>query len=294
MNHDQTPNHLMRAYAYVVISLALHAFSWLLILRADQLTSLLPEMLRTPHTKATTENQNIEVVLLEENPKAQNTSQGKASFLAQKTQRVQEETQARFRGDTRNLEFPNRPKSSRTQQQESKEVVADKSGEIDIQATERLNRALSSGISTLSESLPSNIKFGDFTSLNTDQYLYFSFFNRIAPRIRFNWQNGVEAVVEDLTLRNFQLGSRRTFSTEVEVRLDSKGYLEGVSVFRSSGIPGLDAAVVRAFELATPFINPPAEMVKADGLIRLYYGFNVHFEPQLFARPNGPTPSESQ
>lgn len=283
LNQSDQQNGLLRAYIYLVLSLSAHALIWLVILQSDLILKHLPqsEILFSENKN----NSQVEIVLLEDSPNPISKPDTKASFQAQKTQRVQEQTQARFRGLTENKEFPSRPRPIQQATQEQQESITQEKSDIDLKATDRLNRALATGISTLSESMPQDIKFGDFTALNTDQYLYFSFFNRIAPRIRFNWENGVASVVEELSLRHYQLNSKKTFTTEVEVRLDSSGYLQGVSIHRSSGIPGLDQAVARAFQLSTPFINPPAEMVKPDGLIRLYYGFNVHFEPSLFARP---------
>lgn len=280
--------HYFRAYAVLMVSLAIHALAWLLILQFDRWVALLPEsaqeLIFEPPSKRP---QNVDLILLESEPTKQVIANDKAPFLAQQTQRVAEQKQARFKGLTRNLEFPNRPRANRAgQDQQEAQTVTDQQGGMTMNATERLNRALSAGISTLSESLPENIKYGDFTALNTDQYLYFSFFNRIAPRIRFHWERGVDSSVEYLSLRNFQLSERRVFATEVEVKLNREGYLQGVTIYRSSGIAVLDQAVVRAFELATPFINPPQEMADAEGMIKLYYGFNVHFEPRYFAKPS--------
>jgi hypothetical protein len=270
LNLDQSrdQNRVLRAYIYLILSLCAHALIWLVVLKADLVLRLLPDPSQVFY-KRPESAKNVEVVLLEDSPNAMNLTDDKPAFLAQKNQRVLEQTQARFKGETENKEFLSYSRPQQRAEKIQQEAVTQNDGDIDVKATERLNKALSSGISTLSESLPENIKFGDFTALNTDQYLYFSFFNRIASRIRFNWENGVASVVEDLALRNFQLHNKRTFSTEVEVRLDPKGYLQGISIYRASGIQGLDLAVARAFELSTPFINPPAEMVKADGLIHL-------------------------
>lgn len=278
----------MRTYITIVTSLIFHMLIYMGLIVweqwAGQLT--LQEKLALQELLEQKE-EHIDIVLIENSPNASDTSEGKAAFLAAQTQRVKSQTQARFTGLTQNREFPTRPSMSQKQEAPQQEVVTSEQGTVSISATDRLNRELAKGISTISESLPDNIKYGDFTSLNTDQYLFFSFFSRIAPRIRFHWESGVERTVEALTFRNFNINEEKTFVTEVEVRLDSQGYYRGVSVYRSSGIPGLDEAVVRAFELSTPFINPPQEMVKEDSLIHLYYSFRVYFSPQLFARPAG-------
>lgn len=278
----------MRTYITIVTSLILHMLIYIGLVVweqwAGQLT--LQEKIALQDLLKQKE-EHVDIVLLEKSPHAADASDSKAAFLAAQTQRVKNQTRARFMGLTQNREFPNRPSMPQREEAAQHEAVTSQQGTVSISATDRLNRELAKGISTISESLPDSIKHGDFTSLNTDQYLFFSFFSRIAPRIRFHWENGVERTVEALTFRNFSLREEKTFVTEVEVRLDSQGYYRGISIYRSSGIPGLDEAVARAFELSTPFINPPQEMVKDDNLIHLYYSFRVYFSPQLFARPAG-------
>ena len=61
--------------------------------------------------------------------------------------------------------------------------------------------------------------------------------------------------------------------TVLNVVLDSDGELSDVTVARSSGVGFLDDEAVHAFQLASPFPNPPHGLLETDGSIRFQFGF---------------------
>ncbi|RYZ77020.1 MAG: hypothetical protein EOP05_03210 [Proteobacteria bacterium] len=139
------------------------------------------------------------------------------------------------------------------------------------------------GVSTTGEQLPDDIKFGDFTALNTDRHLYYSFYARIEQMIRPRWVNYARAVVYNLENGHEVVEGRATWTTKLEVILDKKGTFQKALLHEGSGVKSLDSAPVQAFRDAMQFPNPPQEMVKEDGTIRIYYAFSVNLVPRYAA-----------
>lgn len=136
------------------------------------------------------------------------------------------------------------------------------------------------GTSTLGESVPDDIKFGDFTALNTDRHLFYSFYSRMEEAVRPSWVRHARAAMYAYDVGAKRLTGTETWSTRVELLLTPDGkFLRGI-LHSSSGIPALDAAPIQAFRDAIQIPHPPAEMVKEDGMIHVYCQFTVNVAPQ--------------
>jgi TonB family protein len=139
------------------------------------------------------------------------------------------------------------------------------------------------GTSTIGEQLPSSIKLGDFTSLNTDRHLYYTFYSRIEEMIRGRWVNYIKATVFGMENGTVVIPNSRNWTTKVEVVLDARGNFLKAILHESSGSRNLDSAPVQAFRDVHQIPNPPAELVKEDGTIRLLYAFSVNIIPSYAA-----------
>lgn len=112
---------------------------------------------------------------------------------------------------------------------------------------------------------------GDGTLLNTREWRYAAFFNRVKQAVAAKWDpNG------RLRAKNRDPGFRDRV-TALHVALRPDGSLADVFVAKSCGIDELDQEAVRAFEKAQPFANPPAALVE-NGLIRFTFGFTLTHE----------------
>lgn len=111
---------------------------------------------------------------------------------------------------------------------------------------------------------------GDGTLLNTREFKYASFFNRVKQGVARNWDPGPALRRRDPTGRIFE-GRERV--TMLEVELDRDGRLRDVRVARSSGLDFLDVEAVRAFERAQPFPHPPGALLTQNGVLRFEFGF---------------------
>lgn len=147
------------------------------------------------------------------------------------------------------------------------------------------------GVSTSGELLPSDVKIGDFTALNTDRFTYYTFYARVEEQIRHRWVRFVKAALYgggDVPV------GRNDFMTNIEIILNRQGEFVRAIIHQESGSKDLDAAPVLAFREARMIPNPPREMLKADGTIRLLYSFHVDQVPPLARRAQGAPEAESE
>ena len=147
---------------------------------------------------------------------------------------------------------------------------------------------LERGESTVGETLPEDIKFGSFTSLNTDRYVHYSFYARFEELFRHRWVKYVRAA-----LFSYQNGARvargdENWTTRLEIVLDRDGHFKRGILHEGSGFKALDAAPVEAMQEIPQVPNVPSEMVRSDQTVRLMYEFNVQFVPQYAAGGGGP------
>lgn len=144
------------------------------------------------------------------------------------------------------------------------------------------------GVSTTGERLPDDVKIGDFTALNTDRFTYYTFYARVEEQIRHRWVRYVKAALYgggDVT------PGQRQFQTNLEIILNRQGEFQRALIYQTSGSKDLDVAPILAFREAHKIPNPPREMVKEDGTIRLLYSFNVDNIPPLIRSATGPNDS---
>ncbi len=104
---------------------------------------------------------------------------------------------------------------------------------------------------------------GDQVALNTKEFLYASYLNRIRRLVNFYWQQNLDNLGSGVAL------SKSSYTTAVEAILSSDGALEQIEITQRSGSPELDDCLVRAFRVAGPFPNPPEGLIEKDGRVYL-------------------------
>jgi len=110
---------------------------------------------------------------------------------------------------------------------------------------------------------------GDGTYLNTREWKFASFMNRVKQAVSAKWDpNG--RLKEKEPQR--QLMAPRTTVLVITLRAD--GTLADAYVMKPCGIDSLDREAVAAFERAAPFANVPAALVD-DGYVRFQFGFTL-------------------
>jgi TonB family protein len=117
------------------------------------------------------------------------------------------------------------------------------------------------------------LKESDRTALNTREYVFFGYFQRIRQKLDRAWTGQLRDQLGKLYRAGRQLASEMEHTTRVLVTLNRQGEIVRVQIVEESGTHDLDEAAVRAFNQAGPFPNPPRGIVDAQGLIQLRWDF---------------------
>jgi TonB family protein len=113
---------------------------------------------------------------------------------------------------------------------------------------------------------------GPETLLNSREFKYATFFNRVKRGVSQQWS---PRVAEEYLRRDpyGNIYGIRDRHTVISVALDVDGKLSEISVQRSSGVQFFDDVAVQSFQQASPFHNPPRSLADPDGMIRFQFGF---------------------
>lgn len=137
--------------------------------------------------------------------------------------------------------------------------------------------------STVNFQVP-NLAKGDFTFLNSDFSTYASFYNRITPKIVYNWGNNIDDIALFPHMRE-KLRKKLRWTTRVEMVLNRKGHFQNIIIINSSGSDELDQAVVDSLRDAAPYLNPPTGMVEKDGTVHVMGEFTIYTQRPHYANP---------
>jgi len=116
------------------------------------------------------------------------------------------------------------------------------------------------------------VEEGEGTYLNTREWKYATYFNRIKQAVATQWDPITPLRQRDPTLQRFAYRDRITV---LSVKLDDSGAIRGLNVEKSSGVDFLDRTAVEAFQKAQPFVNPPRGLADGSGEIAFTFGFVV-------------------
>ena len=116
------------------------------------------------------------------------------------------------------------------------------------------------GYSATDDYLP-HVAIGANTLLNAREYKYASFFERIREKLTHQWQTRLRNELEGLYIQGVRgLSGERT--TKLRVILDPHGEIVRIEKEGSAGYLELDRAAVGAFHAASPFPNPPKDLLE--------------------------------
>ena len=115
-----------------------------------------------------------------------------------------------------------------------------------------------------------DVEQGEGTFLNTKEWKYATFFNRVKQAVGRNWDPNEPLRQRDPTGEIY--GGRDRY-TILNVTLGGDGLVKDITVQRSSGVDFLDEAAVVSFRRAQPFPNPPPGLMGKDGTVTFPFGF---------------------
>lgn len=128
---------------------------------------------------------------------------------------------------------------------------------------------------------------GDGTLLNTREWKYASFFNRVKQSVGMHWKPNESLRRRDPTGGIYAGKDRYTL---LEITLDEKGQVKDIQVEKSSGLDFLDFEAVSSFKRAQPFPNPPPGLLSQDAEVKFQFGFFMEMgggpRMRLFRQPN--------
>jgi len=224
---------------------------------------------------------------------SQATPEDKLRFLAERTQRVKEELRALRSGLTKNRSpepVPQQMEKPRSQLETPPQKELDTTGfekflpnKIQIPTPRQAQRNQDRGFSTLSEDLPQDIHIGEITAVDTDHYLFYSYFARAQELLWNEWAPMVESIVFRPP-PSLKASNQMRFTTLLEAWFLPSGQLHSVHLLKPSGVPELDYAASSAFKRVGMIPNPPREKIDPDGLIRFKWGLTVEYDPKVLVR----------
>jgi len=197
------------------------------------------------------------------------------AYLSKYDRAVKEETKSPVSGKTEN-----RPKISLAKPMKKE---TPKNQTTDPPAKKRLSLAdltrrpaapskpSSTSPSMTDDYLP-DVKSGTETALNTREFKYYSYFERIKDRLRMFWEPELKERVQRLYHRGVNLPDSDVI-TKLAITLNKNGEISKISIIKNSGFSDLDEAAIKAFERASPFPNPPTGMIEKDGAVHLTWSF---------------------
>jgi hypothetical protein len=214
-----------------------------------------------------------------------NDLKDKANFLSKSTRRVREEQVARQTGRTQNGQPQSVQKNNIITSARNAYEKPSITGPGPTPKNNSNNGIPSPGFnaSSIAEYIP-EVKEGGFTSLNTDQYMYYTFYARINEQIRNRWVQNVRQVLQTLPISEMSRLSKKQQISQIEVILNSSGKFINAIIHQKAENRLLDISAATAFKDSAPFNNPPLEIVsKDDGLIHLHYQFYLQLQPRYTA-----------
>lgn len=135
------------------------------------------------------------------------------------------------------------------------------------------------GPSSIDRVIP-GVRFGSVSFLNTDQFLYSTFFNRIGEQFTPRWGHFLQQYVASLSNEQLAKLSAYDRTTVGEFVLDSEGNYMKTFIHHSCGDQGVDMAIVDALQAANSFPNPPKGLIEDDGYIHIHFRLTVLFQPR--------------
>ncbi len=124
------------------------------------------------------------------------------------------------------------------------------------------------------------VEKGDKTSLNTKEFLYFTYYSLIKEQLQGYWEYHIRQKINQLIMTNVdhvELNKR----AKLLIILNSAGFLKGLTIVKQSGLPELDEAAVNTVQEAKPFPPPPKGLVQ-DGQVVIGWEFVVYEQSQYF------------
>ena len=109
-----------------------------------------------------------------------------------------------------------------------------------------------------------DMPLGDFTKLNTQEYEFYGFYNRVRQKLEQFWGANIQEQAERIFKQGRSLASESNLITGLTISLNKKGEIVDILVKSTSGIKELDDAAIESFNQACLLYTSPSPR---DGLL---------------------------
>jgi TonB family protein len=222
----------------------------------------------------------------------------KNAFLGEQTQTVDRETVSRSRNTVMEHTGEIAKKQTNPEKAEAKSESKDKSAQQVVKApslgdlavpmipkyapqsqTKREEQAKNDNWADQGSSPQDYVhgyKESDRTALNTKEFLFYGYYQRIRARLDSAWVPILRSKLVRYYNSGRHLASDMEHETKVVVILNKGGDVVQVKLVSESGTRDLDDAAIDAFNQAGPFPNPPKGIANASGVIEIPWEFVLH------------------
>lgn len=258
-----------RTFQFLVASLLIHILMMMLLSKSDVLLSFFrKDTAATPPvdvefvqmTKEQMEKLTRQIVETTQAEKSEKATPD--AYLGAQTQTVQRQTRAANTS-------PFRDGKNGGAQGKQKTVI----GDLGVHMNFKPMGNLGPGEMPSTSDHLNNVQNGAQTLLNTKEFAYFSFYQRVRKQLEQYWEPGLRQRLKTMFERGRQLAADHEHSTRILVVLNSEGLITNIQVQGTSGLLDLDQAAIEAFNRAGPFPNPPRGLVENDGTVKVEWEF---------------------
>lgn len=260
-----------RTLWFLLASLLLH-FCVMMVLSHDWSTSVPSEKKETvdfevlPMDKAALDRIRSQIVETSETKKADKAADD--AFLGKQTQVVARQTKA-----ATTAPFHEGHKGGASGKAENQAEQKLTLGSLGVKMDYRPMGNLGPGTLATTSDYLKDMQQGAQTLLNTKEYAYYSFFQRVRKQLEQYWEPGLFERLKAMADRGRHLATDQEHSTKLTVIMNKEGTITRIQVDGTSGLMDVDQAAIDAFNKAGPFPNPPHGLVEADGTVRIEWEF---------------------
>lgn len=220
-----------------------------------------------PMTKEEMERLKTQIVETDLAQKSEKAA--KDAYLGQQTQVVQRQSRARETAPFREGRVGG-AKGSQSREQPRPTLSM---GDLGVHMDFKPMGNLGPGQTASSNDYLKDVQQGSQTLLNTKEFAYFSFYQRVRHQLEQYWEPGLRERLKAMFERGRQLAADQEHSTHLTVVMNAEGSITRILVDSTSGLIDLDRAAIDAFNKAGPFPNPPRGMIEADGTVKVEWEF---------------------
>jgi len=229
--------------------------------------------------KTKTESRQV----VEQDPSLNNETPDDARFFSEHNQKVAKQTQAAHQGEFQNLKTKNTKTGKASENKKTVPKLDQLLASYDPsfaamkkqeeRATHEATDSPKGGDVSKTDYLGKDVDRGIETLLNTREFKYFTYYNRIRKQLSQYWEPKVREKMTTMFKQGRTIASSQDRTTKLLIVLNSVGTLVTVQVLSDSGVRDLDEAAVEAFRSAAPFPNPPKGIIESDGTVKIRWDF---------------------